>query len=221
MIKKPPKLPFFDYYQEPAFRPLALAAGQVTFAWNSLYEVLGALFVTMHGRGVPAEVPLATWNAIKADRTQRDMLKAAANAYLATRSMAKIHQYARDDLKWLVDQIGNLEDVRNNIIHSPLVLSGTIDHRIAVVPAVFSGHPRAKRLEEAMIKRGLLSEFIWCRDAALILRDYAWRIYAALLGEETWPDRPPMPVHRPAPSKPHRPQTSPSKRHAPPRSSRA
>jgi hypothetical protein len=71
----------------------------------------------------------------------------------------------------------------------------TQDHgqKIMVVPVIFTGHPRAKRLEIAMTKHELLVEFRWSRDASCVLRDCAWLMYATLRGEGLWPDKPALP----------------------------
>src|SRR5579864_1121854 len=200
MAARASKLYFLNSFTEPRYRPYALALGQVNLAWNSLYSILALFFIVLHGEKVPPDVPLAVWNTSKSDRAQRDMLMAAAKSFLRIKNVAENFPTGFEDVKWLVAQIEKLEDVRNNIVHSPLAIQGR-KNLILVVPDTSTGHPRALRLEETMSKRELLAEFKWCRDTALELRDYAWWMYANLCGEGPWPERPRMPVHRQAPNR--------------------
>ena len=80
----------------------------MSLAWNDLYKVLAVLFIVLHGEHVPSDVPLAVWNSSKADRSQRDMLKAAAKAFLASGEMLKLYPTGYADVKWLIDQIEKL-----------------------------------------------------------------------------------------------------------------
>ena len=80
MVKRPsgewqPSVPFTDK----AFRPYAVALGQFALAWNDLHVALGMLFCTVMGGGF-SNPALAIWHELKADRAQRDILKAAARA---------------------------------------------------------------------------------------------------------------------------------------------
>jgi hypothetical protein len=100
----------------------------------------------------------------------------------------------KGDLLWLLKQIDALEDARNTAIHSPLLAASDawhiIGHTQPVAPNLWLKNSRAKRLEQ----KDLLTEFRWCRDAALILRDYALSLdYATMPDDFPWPDRPALP----------------------------
>jgi hypothetical protein len=76
VAKRPSRNPFRDNYTERPYRPYALAIGQVVLSWNDLCAVLAGLFWTILGGGYE-NVPLAVWNSIPSDRTQRIMLRDA------------------------------------------------------------------------------------------------------------------------------------------------
>ena len=87
---------------------------------------------------------------------------------------------------------------RNTAIHSPLlaqsdgnvtVLGMSIPVR-SVAPNLWLQNPRAMKLAQ----KDLLTEFRWCRDAALLLRDYALSLdYATMPEDYPWPERPSLP----------------------------
>jgi hypothetical protein len=97
---------------------------------------------------------------------------------------------------WLLDEADKLEDARNDSIHSPLA-SFAADNIWAqhqgivgrIVPSVAFGNRRAIKLA----RKDLLTEFRWCRDASLTLRDFAGEIYEAVAARTAWPDRPSLP----------------------------
>ena len=101
-----------------------------------------------------------------------------------------------DDVTWLLDEADKLEDARNDAIHSPLA-SFAADNIWAqhqgiagrIVPSVAFGNRRAMKLA----RKDLLTEFRWCRDASLVLRDFAGEIYQAVAARAAWPDKPSLP----------------------------
>lgn len=192
--RRPARNPFRDSYTELPYRPYALAIGQVVLSWNDLCAVLAGLFWTVMGGGY-SDIPLAAWNAHPSDRAQRLMLRAAVNAYFGV--YAPSHATAADDLDWLLVEAGKLEDIRNNVIHAPLASAGAGKNTI-ILPASVMGSPRAKRLDKLLTERkSLLAEFRWCRDTAIVLRDYGWRMDWVLSEQRgSWPERPRLPVRQ-------------------------
>jgi hypothetical protein len=219
--KRPARNPFRDSYTERPYRPYALAIGQVALAWNDLCSVLAGIYWTVMGGGFP-EIYLATWNAIKSDRTQRDMLRDALKAYFqSSLGLIGLERYptAAADFDWLIVEAGKLEDARNNAVHGPLVLNregGDI-----VFPSPLMANPRAKRLQALVDKReSLLAEFRRCRETAICLRDYGWRMDLVLsLARGTWPERPKLPIRRPLTTRPRRRSTPEGQPPSPPASS--
>jgi hypothetical protein len=150
------------------------------------------------GGGFP-EIYLSAWNSIKSDRTQREMLRDALKAYFQSwLGLATLQSYptADKDLDWLLVEVGKLEDARNNAVHGPLVLDRKGGD--TVFPSPLMANPRAKRLQELIDKReSLLAEFRRCRETAICLRDYGWRMDLVMSrGRGAWPERPKLPIRR-------------------------
>src|SRR5260370_21675866 len=103
------------------------------------------------------------------------------------------HPRLVEDLTWLLNEADKLEDDRNDAVHSPLMY-GRLDDMTAhhlgyaerVIPSLAFDHPRAQKLA----KKDLLSEFRWCRDAALVLNEFAGAIYESIAARHPWPKRP-------------------------------
>lgn len=195
-------------FSEPPFRPYTIAIGQAALAWNNLNEHLGNLFWVITGGSPQNWQALEIWQSLPADRPKREMLKAAA--VRTPPGVSRAFPRLADDIKWICGEADSLEDIRNNVIHAPLLMS--IDptafektltskeiHRLSEIgPHNFHLNKRASRLTN----KDLLSEFRWCRDKALSLRAFADELFLALTEKEKpWPDRPRLPIHRP-PKKP-------------------
>lgn len=184
-------------FTEKKFLPYATAIGQVALAWNDLHEVLSELFCTLYGGSWIAK-PLAIWHSAKFDRPKRDMLRGMLVHW--TNEEKQRRPKAQADITWLLDRATELEEARNNAVHSPLLLiagGGIVEAARArglQVPDVIShtlyNNPRALR----MALKDLLFEFRWCRAAVLVLRDYASRLDHALTHDGApWPGRPKLP----------------------------
>lgn len=174
-------------YTARAFRPYVAALGQLTLAWNDLHLALQMLFCTVMGGGFVSPY-LAIWNAIKSDRTQRDVLSAAA----AAKAMNGGSQRLADEIKWICDRADSLEEARNNALHSPLWgTQGSTPTQVGPVTGL--GHIRANKLAG----KDLLSEFRWCRDGATTLCDYATTLDFAFCRGKPLPIRPTLPARRP------------------------
>ena len=170
-----------------------MALGQIALAWNGLHSQLALLFCSLMGGGYVNQF-LGIWHALKNDAAQRDILEAAArgsrhNQEYGDEFGAKILA----EVQWIVGQARAVEDRRNDALHSPLW--GEDGMRYRVLPVTGLGHRRAQKLADAAAVRGLLAEFRWCRDAALILTEYARQLDEAMTGRGpgSWPDRPSLP----------------------------
>jgi hypothetical protein len=110
-------------YTAPEFRPYVTALGQLSLAWNDLQECFGALFWTLMSppplTAFAHREALFVWYSIKSDRSQREMLKAAANNLtIDWRQPALV-----DEINWTINKADRLEDWRNDAVHSPLFLN--------------------------------------------------------------------------------------------------
>jgi hypothetical protein len=201
-------------YTTSAFRPYVIALGQVALAWNDLQESFAGLFWTAMLSKRPREgdtfdyAALNVWHAIRADRSQRQMLRAAVNNSPIDWQRPTL----KDDVKWMLKEADKIEDTRNDAIHSPLFavdnslygMTSTSNEPIA--PAWWLFNPRAAKLSK---RQNLLHEFRYCRDAAIVLSDYARGIDRALINpQRPWPDRPRMPNRQPSNKAKRTPQTS-------------
>ena len=173
-----PSLAFTDK----AFRPYALALGEIALAWNDLHVSLSFVFCSILAVGNFNFGPFqAIWQTITNDRMQRNVLVAVAKE--AGLALSSREQF--EDIKWLCDQATKLEDFRNDALHSPLWGTST---RIAPVTGL--GHPRATKL----YGKDLLAEFRLCRESITTLRNYAMQIDECLQRRRGgWPKRPQMP----------------------------
>jgi hypothetical protein len=105
-----PSIPFTNL----AFRPYALALGRLALAWNDLHLSLEMLFCTVMGGGF-VNPAMSIWNALKVDRSQRDILKAAANAQTLNGGSKELAK----EIKWICDRTDTIEDLRNDALQSP------------------------------------------------------------------------------------------------------
>jgi len=173
------------------YMPYAITIGQLTLAWNALHETLAMLFFVAIANGRTRSA-LEIWNSAVYDRPKRAMLKAAVADNVLSDSQP---QFASDVL-WLCGEADKLEDSRNSAIHSPLIFHSpsnalSVQRGTAgkVLPLVAFGNPRAMKLH----KKDLLTEFRWCRDAAVTLNDFAKSLFFAVGSDAPWPRRPSLP----------------------------
>ncbi len=215
-------------YTSAKFKPYVIALGQVALAWNDLQESLAELFWTTMNNDIPQPgdafdyQALHVWHSIKSDRSQREMLKAAVDSSSPKWSRTEF----RKDVKWLLKEATKIEDARNDAVHSPLIAVDNSFYNLVfkkkepVAPAWNSFNPRAAKLRK---KENLLNEFRYCRDASIVISDFARDVHRALINPQLpWPDRPRLPsrtkksVPRDQPRQqsreqyPHQPRASPA-----------
>jgi hypothetical protein len=190
------RYPDFQRYASPAFRPHALAIGQIALAWNELHEVLCAFFASMTATIDEWKIE-AAWQSLPSDRAKRGMLKAVFNNLSG--EDRRRNPRAQEDMKWLLNQLDRAEEDRNNAVHAPLIMFTTpiwesLGKRIGVVqPDDVRENKRAVNLSN----KNLLDEYRNVRDEIIILRCFAEAIEDAWCwsGKQTrtWPDRPRLP----------------------------
>jgi hypothetical protein len=143
------------------------------------------LFCTVMGGGF-VNPAMSIWNALKVDRSQRDILKAAANAQTLNGGSKELAK----EIKWICDRTDTIEDLRNDALHSPLWGIVVAKKKPSIQPVSGLGHVRAAKLQG----KDLLVEFNWCRATAIALRDYATKLDLAFCRNEPLPSRPVLPV---------------------------
>jgi hypothetical protein len=174
-----------------AFEAYVTGVGKVAHAWNHLHERLGALFAAVLN-APDRNVTAAVWYSPYADRVQRDMLRAAIEA-MAEYRWQSLPNNARDDLKYVLNEIDTIGYKRDDAIHAPASLY--TDYTGSEMATSFlSGHRRAKNLAG----KQLLIEFDWCeRYSEELSRFIAQATQALLFGKAPWPGRPRKPDRKP------------------------
>ena len=178
-----------DRYSEPEFAPYVTALGRFALAWNELQAKLCDLFSIVALDRAPRigdminYVPTHIWHAIRSDRSQRDMLEAAImHSKIATGPELQEHG------KCLCEMVANLENRRNDILHSPLIQWQKGAAETKIIPNVFGKNPRALQLASV---EDVLEEITSATNYAIELSAYALGILAALLGPSApWPSKP-------------------------------
>lgn len=163
-------------FTERPFRAYALAIGQATLAWNDLHEHLGRLYGIVLTRGVRT-AQLKEWQHSRVDGQKRKWLGKAV------KEMEPEPPGWTEELRlyvpWLLVEIGDIEDRRNNAVHVPLHLVANVDalpvkNRAHFLKAgevrahTWAHNTRAKKIAE----KALLAEYRACREAAVDVRDY-------------------------------------------------
>jgi hypothetical protein len=147
-------------FRDSSFSDLARAIGELALVWNDLGMVLSSLFHAVT-RIPNAMASNAVWNSVRSDRAQRDMILSLVELQALGYDLSA---NLRTEIVWCLREIGKLEDLRNNVIHSPVYE----DHTGKVVAWHELGNPRAKGLAN----KDLLKEIGWFYDTAVVLRQY-------------------------------------------------
>jgi hypothetical protein len=180
--KRRKRVRFRERFTEKTWRPYVLVIGQLALAWNAFHESLAGIFYLLLSRQSELhedededrdQRPIALWASANFGRAKRQMLKAVVET--ERDEITKAFPGLKDDLLWILAQADKLEDSRNNSVHYPLIDAGFSLIPGWVIPNLLYGNERAKRLvpkEGQPIPKDILAEFRWCRDAALVLRDF-------------------------------------------------
>lgn len=210
----PLRLPYTHRFTEKPFRRYAIIIGQTNLAWNDLHIKLISVFQLVCSLSFPGSkeknyLHLKShyiWNSSQSDRASRAMLKAALRGVNPDEKT----KYPKliEDVEWLLTETAKLEDMRNNIIHTPLLLITKSDFP-ELNNKVFPNSLSARGGKLA--GKDVLKEHRWCRDSAIVLRDYAEAIQLTLYLHSTgklplgaWPHRPPLPNRGQKKSRPDR-----------------
>jgi hypothetical protein len=146
-------------FRDDKFLELSQAIGALALVWNDLGVALSSLFHA--ATKIPNRLATdAVWNSIKSDRAQREMI----NALIKLEVLGyNLDSRLRTEVLWCLKKIENLEDLRNNAVHSPVLFTDE-----GVVAWHHLGNPRAKGLAN----KDLVHEFNWFYDSAVVLRQY-------------------------------------------------
>jgi hypothetical protein len=194
--------PFLRHrFNEPHFKPYAVAIGELILAWNDLHERLATLFAQAMV-GAKVKQSLSVWHKTRADMAKRGLLKAAIKNL--SESELKGRPNVVEEIGWILEVADALEGPRDDSAHGPLyasplsifdmdnVLLSRNIFDLKVAPNTAFGNPRALRLSKDA--PNLLRDFRYAKRRILILRDYVIAIDTAWQNAHSpWPDRPDLP----------------------------
>ena len=192
-------------FTERGYKPYTSVIGQLVLAWNDLHERLGFLFIAIlnhraaefdakdvapehEGEFESHQIERISgiWSSSQFDRPKRAMLESLINHVIQydLRAFPKF----TNDLTWILSEANKLEDIRNNAVHtplrwigdSPIVRAFMSAHDVEVYPSVSLGNQRAVKLAKQNLRKDLVRQFRWARDASLVLRDFTILIHRAL-----------------------------------------
>jgi hypothetical protein len=115
--------------QRPAIRLHARHTGEIVIAWNGLQGSLFMLFAALFGDIHKQHFAHKIWHTIQSDKTQREMLYNAAEAFLGARCPELLA-----DIKWGLDRAGDLSPYRNDAAHTAIWTVAQPSGRRTVMP---------------------------------------------------------------------------------------
>jgi hypothetical protein len=150
------------------FKPYAAEMGYVAIMWNAIHAKLAEFFTLLLDRKNP-KIGRAIWQTFRSERAQRDALSATARVTLAQ------HRSHLADFLWLLWQIEMLSSLRNDAVHSALVLASDF----TAMP-----HPTADTSRHRRLKgKDLQKEFQLYRDDLNAVRCYAIDLHLSTSAE--------------------------------------
>ena len=170
-----------------AFGIYATGLGRATYAWNTLMERLGALFVMV--LAADRAQLLEVWYVNENDRTKIQMLAGAIGAWPDIR-WTSVSPKAKKDLQWLATEATNLVDARNDVVHGPTMLSSTPDGH-EMTAHIFSGHRRAANLRRKDLLLELNRVELWADSLSRFTMGAISALHPS--GAYPWPDKPQKP----------------------------
>jgi hypothetical protein len=216
-----------ERFTDAQYNPYTTTIGQFVLTWNDLHEKLALVFAAILSHQDRKKITkkhrpeyefreverlAGIWNSSPYDRPKREMLRGIMIP-LVTSDFLEFFNF-EEDIRWILDQVDKIEEIRNNAVHAPLIHNynefdvsplnpSSADRRKyqwfaggSITPNILMQNRRALRVAQKHANEEFLRELRWARDASIVLRDFALRIFWALLYEPApWPRRPSLP-HR-------------------------
>jgi hypothetical protein len=162
----------------------ALAIGKIAMAWNEFHELLGVLFASLFTKSHYVTT-LAIWHCLDNDRTQRKLLRAAAETHLHW------NKKGLEELLWLLNKTDHiLSNQRNVGIHAPLNALFERDGEQFLFPVPGPGNRNAKQLDGLVV----LKEFAHYEQQIVQMKAFAYSLRFKLSDgkhtDDPWPERP-------------------------------
>jgi hypothetical protein len=162
----------------------ALAIGKIVMAWNEYHEIFGEIFAGLFTKS-HWETSLAIWHCLDSDRTQRKLLRAAAETHL------RWNEKGLEELFWLLNKTDSLIAHQRNLgVHAPLMSITELDGTHKVQPLAMLGNRNAKQ----MVGKDILREYAHYEQQIKEMSSFAYALrFKLALGKHTddpWPERP-------------------------------
>jgi hypothetical protein len=171
-------------FRSRTFNPYAKGLGEVALIWNDFHMVLSGLFGSV--TKIPNLIAADTiWNSLRADRSQRVMLESLIDLNAINYN---IPSKLRDEMLWVLDQATRIEDLRNDLLHSPVLLGDD--------KKPFAWHHLGNYRAKKLAGKDLLREARLFYDHVIILREYTEKLHEAYRrqgSEVRLPRRPSLP----------------------------
>ena len=237
MSRKSKELRKGERFTDAHYNRYTTTIGQFVLSWNDLHEKLALVFAGVLSHADRRKIPkkhkvdyefrererlAGIWNSSQHDRPKREMLR----GIMVPLVVADLIEFSdlEEDIRWILDQADKVEDFRNNAVHSPLIhaaveyditpmtwLLGRPRKKHDIAPNILMQNRRALRIAQKKANDEF-GELRWARDASIVLRDFALRIYWALLYEHApWPRRPSLPNLGRRKSRPNRRRPAPAR----------
>lgn len=138
--------------------------------------------------------PIGIWNSQNFDMARRRLLRATIES--VTPQDLERHPRLKIDALWMLNQLDELEQRRDDITHAPLFRAqNKLLVVIGIYEPVISDTMLNNRRAINLAQRRLKEDFTWCRDTIVLWRDFADAIVQALGADNTpWPDKPVLPT---------------------------
>jgi hypothetical protein len=164
----------------------ALAIGKIAIAWNEYHELLGKLFAGLFTLS-HYETTLAIWQCFDSDRTQRKLLRAAAQQRLE----GLTDKTAFEELTWLLNKTDTILAQQRNVgVHAPLMALWEMDGSHKILPHLTTGNRNAKHIEGRNILREYTHYERQIREMITFADALSKKIGYHKRDSGPWPDRP-------------------------------
>jgi hypothetical protein len=162
----------------------ALAIGKMVMAWNEFHEIFGEIFAGLFSKS-HWETSLAIWHCLDSDRTQRRLLRAAAETHL------QWNKKGLEEILWLLNKTDSLISQQRNVgVHAPLMSMFELDGTHKVLPLAMFGNRNAKQL----MGKDILREYAHYEQQIRKMIGFAFALQFKLTSgkhtDDPWPERP-------------------------------
>jgi len=153
-------------------------------AWNEYHEVLGSLFASLFTKSHYLTA-LDIWHCLDNDRTQRRLLRTAANTYLAW------NKKGLEELNWLLNKTDTLLSAQRNVgVHAPLNGLFEVEGVSRLYPVPGPGNRNAKQLDGKDVLKEYAHYEQQLRKICIFATALRFKLREGRHTDDPWPERP-------------------------------